>query len=161
MNAHTMTEPHVAITYRLTGTGWSEARLAIGHASVTLTASYLDDALGDLVRGAVALGQAESTVRVSWAEEPGEFRWVLDRVGDDVAVRVLWFDSLWGGEPDEKGRVLLDERCSLDDFRRAVAHGARAVLAEWGEEGYRNKWAEHEFPTAALTRLEASLSSMS
>lgn len=81
--------PEVGFTYRLTGEGWSEARLTIGAASTPLSASYLDDALGDLVAAAVLLPGAESTIRLSWAEEPGEFRWVLDRSGDQLAVRVL------------------------------------------------------------------------
>lgn len=84
----------VEFVYRPTGTGWSEARLTIGRASTPLSASYLDDALGDLVRATATLPQAQSTVRVSWAEEPGEFRWVLDRSGDELSVRLLWFDSL-------------------------------------------------------------------
>ena len=149
--------PGVAFTYRLTGAGWSEARLTIGAASTPLSASYLDDALGDLVAAAVLLSGAESTIRVSWAEEPGEFRWVLDRSGDQLAVRILWFDALWGTDPDEKGEVLLEGRCSLVAFQRAVAAGARAVLDEWGEVGYRAKWIDHDFPTATLVELESAL----
>lgn len=149
--------PEVEFTYRLTGAGWSEARLTIGAASTPLSASYLDDALGDLVAAAVLLPDAESAIRVSWAEEPGEFRWVLDRSGDQLAVRVLWFDSLWGPDPDEKGNVLLDATCSLVAFQRAIASGARAVLDEWGEAGYRAKWIDHDFPTATLLELEGAL----
>ncbi|MCK5927081.1 MAG: hypothetical protein KAG80_02690 [Nocardioides sp.] len=144
--------PEVEFTYRLTGAGWSEARLTIGAASTPLSASYL----GDLVAAAVLLPGAESTIRVSWAEEPGEFRWVLDRSGDQLAVRVLWFDSLWGPDPDEKGKVLLDATCSLVAFQRAIACGARAVLDEWGEAGYRAKWIDHDFPTATLVELESA-----
>lgn len=147
-------KPEVEFAYRLTGTGWSEARLTIGVASTPLSASYLDDALGDLVRATAALAHAESTVRVSWAEEPGEFRWVLNRSGDELSVRVLWFDSSWGPDPDEKGKVLLNATCSIDAFQSAIALGARAVLEEWGEAGYRAKWIEHDFPTAALLELE-------
>lgn len=81
--------PEVEFTYRLTGAGWSEALLTIGAASTRLSASYLDDALGDLIAAAVLAPGAESTIRVSWAEEPGEFRWVLDSSGDQLAVRIL------------------------------------------------------------------------
>lgn len=147
----------VEFVYRLTGAGWSEARLTVGAASTPLSASYLDDALGDLVRATAALHQAQSTVRVSWAEEPGEFRWVLDRSGDQLSIRVLWFDSLWGPDPDEKGKLLLHATCLLTAFQRAIAFGARAVLDEWGEAGYRAKWIEHDFPADALGELERSL----
>jgi len=123
----------VEFVFQLTGAGWSEARLTIRAASTPLSASYLDDALGDLVRATAALTQAQSTVRVSWAEEPGEFRWVLDRSGDELSVRVLWFDSLWGPDPDEKGKVLLKATCSLTAFQGAIASGARAPYWMSGE----------------------------
>jgi hypothetical protein len=147
----------VQFAYRLTGAGWSEARLTVGGASTPLSASYLDDALGDLIRAAIELPGAQSTVRVSWAEEPGEFRWVLDRAGDQLAVRVLWFDSLWGPDADDMGKVLLNASCPLVAFQGAIAAGAREVLDEWGEDGYQARWIEHDFPTAALLQLEASL----
>lgn len=101
VNAHVT---DVQFVYRLTGTGWSEATMTIGDASTPMSASYLDDALGDLVAAAVLLPGAESTVRVSWAEEPGEFRWVLDRSGDQVAVRILWFEALWDRTPTRRAR---------------------------------------------------------
>jgi hypothetical protein len=62
----------VQFKYRLRGHGWSEGRLQVGPASVELTASYLDDALGDLVRGALALARGATEVRLAWAEGPGE-----------------------------------------------------------------------------------------
>ena len=38
--------------YELTGTGWSQARVADEHCHVTLTASYLSDALRSLIEAA-------------------------------------------------------------------------------------------------------------
>lgn len=95
------------------------------------------------------LHRAQSTVRVSWAEEPGEFRWVLDRSGDDLSVQVLSFDSLWGPDPDEKGKVLLPSICFLTAFQPRDCVRRRAVLDGWGEAEYRAKWIEHYFPAAA------------
>lgn len=150
--------PEVKFVYRLTGAGWSEAVLTIGSASSQLSASYLGDALGDLVAAAALLPRAESTIRVSWDEEPGEFRWVLDRTDDQLTVRILWFDELWGSKPDEKGKLLLAVTCSLVAFQRAIAAAAHAVLNEWGGDGYREQWIEHEFPMEALRRLEGAFS---
>lgn len=148
--------PHVAFEYDLLHLGWSRASLTIGTATVSLTASYLSDALGDLVAAASVLHRATSTVRVAWAEEPGDFRWVLDRAGDDLSVQVLGFDETWAGDPDDRGTVLLSARCTVAEFRNAVARGARAVLERWGEAGYRQAWHAHDFPTAALAALEGT-----
>ena len=38
----------VEFSYELTGAGWAECTLRIGEQCVTVTASYLSDALGDL-----------------------------------------------------------------------------------------------------------------
>lgn len=147
----------VEFEYRLTGVGWSEASLKIHAVSTTLTASYLDDPLGDLIAAVAALPRATSTVRASWAEEPGEFRWVLDRRGDELSVRVLWFDDLRGRAADGDGALRLEATCSVTAFCRAIAAGARAVLEEWGEAGYRKRWREHDFPVALLADLERAL----
>lgn len=150
-----MSNDYVDFTYTLTGAGWARARLRIGGDSVRLRVSYLDDALGDLVRGVRALKRGASPVRVNWSDEPGTYRWILDRAGDDVRVTLLAFHDLWFQEPDEDGTVLLDRTCAVAALSDAVAAGARAVLEEWGEDGYRRRWCEHDFPTGALLQLEA------
>lgn len=122
---------------RLTGRGWSEARLQVGESWVSLTASYLDDALGDLVRGVLALARGAHQARVSWAEEPGEYRWVLNAQGSSVNVRVLWFDQLWGSDEDDSGRELLNADCTRHALCCAVVDGAQAVLEEHGLAGYK------------------------
>ncbi|GAA1509463.1 hypothetical protein [Nocardioides humi] len=147
----------VEFEYRLTGIGWSEARLAIGPVVASLTASDLDDALGDLVRATLALARGAAEVRVSWAEEPGEFRWVLQARGAQVDVRVLWFDSDWNRLPDERGKVRLTATCDLRSFCQAIAAGTQAVLDQHGEVGYGKKWVLHDFPTEALRELQTAL----
>jgi hypothetical protein len=146
----------VQFKYRLRGHGWSEGRLQVGPASVELTASYLDDALGDLVRGALALARGATEVRFAWAEEPGEFRWVLVRLGRSLSVRVLWFeDGPWSSVPDERGRELLAAACDPKAFWTAIANGARAVRDEMGTDGYKQRWVAHDFPSEQLDELLA------
>lgn len=145
----------VAFTYRLVGTGWSAASLKVGEDEVELTASYLGDALGELLEGMVALIDGQSPVRVSWEEEPGEYRFVFDRAGADVRVRVVGFEDTWQvPKPDEEGEQLFDATCPLSALLAAVAAGARRVLDEFGVDGYRAKWVEHDFPLAALQVVE-------
>lgn len=129
--------------------------MAVGDQAITLSASYLDDALSDLVLATRLLLEGSDLERVSWAEEPGEYRWVLERDGDDLRIRILTFDDLWSGLPDSAGAEQFDATCPLDAFRAAVAAGARRVLDEHGARGYREKWIEHEFPTEDLAALEA------
>lgn len=147
-------------SYRLTGRGWSEGSLRLNGHHVRLTASYLSDALGDLVAGLVLLAEGESPVTVSWEEEPGEYRFVFTRADEDVRVEVLSFNDIYPGpKPESQGTILLDTTSPLSDVLSAFAKGTRAVLDENGLAGYRDAWVEHDFPLADLEALERTISS--
>jgi hypothetical protein len=141
--------PEVEFSYELGGTGWSHARLAFGDRSTEMIASYMTDALRDLLEAVLSLRTGATSAQVSWEEEPGEFRWLFVRDGADVEVRVLWFLRDPGGEEQIAGRVALDALVS------AVTSAARHVLEKHGEEGYLGQWVRHPFPTATLHALEA------
>ncbi len=84
-----MTSP-VEFSFRLTGTGWAEGRIAVGDRFAMPTASYLSDALGDLIRTVRSLLEGAEGARVSWEEEPGEYRGSLSgaarRFGPDCSL---------------------------------------------------------------------------
>lgn len=154
----TSDDAEVQFTYRLVGPGWSEGRFAIGDRWVGLDASYLTDALGDLLRAVYGLVQGDASARVSWALEPGEIRWLFARSGSSVAVRVLSFSDDYLDQPaDDLGEDEIDGTVPLRSLAEAVAAGARAVLEEHGESGYKERWIEHPFPTATLAELELAL----
>jgi hypothetical protein len=142
------------LDYRLVGVGWAEAEVSHGLAAATVTASYLADALGDLLRAAGALADGAAEARCAWAEEPGETRWLLAREGDDVDVRIVAYDGL--GRGDEEGAEVFRARVPFAELRAAVVDAAERVLAEHGEDGYLAKWVEAPFPCAALDRLRAA-----
>ena len=144
-------------TYRLTGTGWAEARLAEGSNEVTITASYLEDALGDLLEAVGVLLEGAEQSRCCWEEEPGEYRWVFQRVASDVRLRVLAFRDLYSKEPDDRGTVVFESSMPLREVAAAIADGAQAVLDEYGEDEYLRLWAEHPFPVDHLRLIRTAL----
>jgi hypothetical protein len=125
---------------------------------VDLTASYLSDALGNLIDAVAELlrkGVRES--RCSWDEEPGEYRWIFTRDRRTIHVRILAFNELHGDEPDDQGRLLFETVQPVEVVGQAVVDCATAVLERHGECEYREKWVEHPFPFAQLQLLKDRL----
>ncbi len=138
---------HLAIEYRLSGTGWAECTIKDESSSCEVTASYLSDALHNLLIAATAALSGFSQVSFRFDEEPGEYRWVISspRV-NEIQLEIREFDELWGSRPNEEGRLLFQTVCLPETFAKAVASAAESVLTTHGESGYLEKWAEHPFP---------------
>lgn len=154
-----MTTPF-RIDYKLTGIGWSECTIIAGESRVEVTASYLSDALSDLVLSGVAAISFFRCVEFGFLEEPGEFRWRLDLKPDwKVRLRISQFDGYGHLEPIESGVQRLDVVVELRTYAAAVHACATAVLAEHGLEGYAEKWHLFPFPSQALQLLQAAIAS--
>lgn len=144
-------------TYRLTGTGWAEARVSDQSSSATVTASYLEDALGVLLEPVGVMLEGAAEARYSWEEEPGEYRWIFERAGSDMHLRLLAFRDVYSRDPDSKGVVVFETRQRLREIATAIADGARAVLNEYGEDEYRRRWVDFPFPLGHLEMIQAHL----
>lgn len=145
--------------YKLTGTSWSEARVAdeAGHAIVT--ASYLSDALRSLVEATALAVEGVPEARCSWDEEPGEYRWILRRVGADLRIEIRAFDELRGDQPDEQSRLVFSTRQDPLRVARVVLSTVQGLLDDLGEVEYERRWVEHPFPSDALSRLRSAVRS--
>ena len=113
----------IAINYRLTGPGWSECVISCDGQSCITTASYLSDALGNLVRAAVALLSGFSAVTFSFEEEPGEYRWVIRSPRlNEIDLAVLELPDLYRGQPDHEGKLRLSVRRGDQGLSDSVVH---------------------------------------
>jgi hypothetical protein len=153
----------LTIDYKLTGSGRAECTISDGKSSCTVTASYLSDALGDLVLSAVVMLHWFNDLSFSFEEEPGEFRWIFtvarEKQPELLELKVLDFRYEHHGQPS---RLLFQTVCSAVVFGNAVLKAASDVLAEYGEAGYKERWVEYPFPTERvdeLTRLLAKYQS--
>lgn len=147
------------INYRLTGQGWAECTLVDAEQSCTITASYLSDALFNLLLASTALLSGFSCLTFSFEEEPGEYRWVITSPRlNEIELRILSFGDLYGGEPESAGQLLFQTTCIPETFAMAVHSTAAALLTEHGEAGYLEKWLEYPFPTTHFNELSRLLS---
>jgi hypothetical protein len=146
------------LDYRLTGLGWAECTVSDENASCTITASYLGDALGNLVSAACAALRYFNRVSFSFEEEPGEYRWVIQSPRlNEIELRIYEFAESWGSKPDDQGTLIFQTKCLPITFARAVHAAATRIHTEQGETGYLNQWSEHPFPMLPLRELERLL----
>ena len=145
----------LTIDYRLTGSGWADCTVLANGKANELSASYLSDALGNLVLAAAAVLAGAHSISVGFDEEPGEYRWAVVRTDSGtVRVTILSFQELWGNRPDADGTPLCSWTGHPVDFGRAVRDAADAVIKEHGLAGYKERWAEHDFPLPQLELLK-------
>jgi hypothetical protein len=130
-----------------------------GEHTVTLTASYLSDALGDLTRAVVALLQGAEQAALTWDEEPGVVDWHFERQGDEVDVCIMLFDG-WRGyyascrQPVEPPfRV----RCPLSRLAGEVLDELWRIHETMGVDGYKERWKLHAFPLQEYEQLRVLL----
>jgi hypothetical protein len=145
----------VEFAFRLTGTGWGEARVADSAAHALLLASDITDVLGELLLAVGTLQEGAEGAMCSWILEPGEYRWLFARTDDRVSLKILWFDDSHPRRRDDEGLVMFAIETSLREMARAFTTGMRAVLEEWGEDGFLAKWHGSPFPTGLLELVEA------
>jgi hypothetical protein len=149
----------IAIEYNLTGSGWAECIVEIDARRVRLTASYLSDALADLLDAVECVVRGIEDTTALFIEEPGEYRWRFQRVSPDrLSVKIIEFSDAWQHRPpDEEGELILDVECRLRSFAGAVLEASQQVLATHGFDGYREQWVRHDFPIELQAKLKASL----
>ncbi len=146
---------NLSISFKLVGPGWADCSVSIDNQLTVLTASYLEDALGNLADATLRIAQGENSAYAIFAEEPGEYRWKFTKINDkEISVAILKFDE-WRGlkQSDEKGRIIFKFECPLLVFVRRTIICLSDVLKEYGLEGYAEKWMMHEFPLEVYNEL--------
>ena len=147
----------LSVHFRLVGTGWAECQIADETSSCTVTASYLSDALRQLLLAATAVISEFRRVTFKFDEEPGEFRWVISSSLWEIDLTILEFRDLNGDRPDTDGVVRFRTTCRPRIFAEAVCRATTEVLNSLGEAGYAEKWVEHPFPMLQYQELRRVL----
>ena len=148
----------VRIDYNLIGRGWSECVLQVDDKKIVLIASYLSDALYNLLYATIRIVKDLNCGTVKFQEEPGEYRWILTRLTKDrLNIRILWFGNSFSTQIDEEGKVIFEAECRLRTFAGAVLSASQKLLEEYGMEGYKEEWVNHEFPIHLQLRLKKAL----
>jgi hypothetical protein len=78
-----------------------------------LLVSDLIDPLSSLASAAVALARGAEYSTAEWVEEPGTYRWLFQRDGDRLTIRILYFRGMFSQLPDHKGELAFTAECRL------------------------------------------------
>jgi hypothetical protein len=147
------------LSYVVDGTGWATATIRGDGQHATVTASYLHDSLKNLASAVLLLLGGEQEVDVIFMDEPGEHHLVLQRLPNgEVGYELRWYNHWfsWGyGECDDF-RIVLTGRTSIRQLQDCVRHVLQEILDTLGVEGYKAKWAEHDFPISEFEKLKPS-----
>jgi hypothetical protein len=129
---------------------------------VTLLPSLVfSDPLADLTDVTIALlehlqDEHPLQVRCAWEDEPGEYRWLLEKTGTDVAVRILGFEQTYSKLEDGRGALIFSSAVPVLKFAIQVKTQLRELLSEAGAEQYA-VLARRPFPMAAYEKLSRSV----
>jgi hypothetical protein len=151
--------PSIALhNLTLTGHGTLEATIVSDNQPLTVTVSYLSDAITDLAHAALALIRSPvlDSVHFSWQDEPGEYRWIVHREGAEVRIAILRFDDCFSRLPDERGRCVFKAHCTPMRFAKQVKGQLQQLLNALGEESYQARWG-HPFPMVTFQELAAQI----
>lgn len=137
----------IRFTYRLTGVGWATATIADEWDEMSVPATYLCDALSNLVYAVLSLFFTAKS-ECAWEEEPGHVIWKFHRRANRLEVHVRWRD----GQEDFTGKDNFLHFCSELDRE------LDGLVATWTAEGYEKQW-HHPFPQEAHGKLKQAIKS--
>jgi hypothetical protein len=150
-------QPALRFSCTLIGRGWVEATLANGINQQRFLASYLSDAIGDLLRVVISLLEGARRGTCLWEQEPGEYRWLFTRQDEQIQIRIVSFGQTFSRQFDEEGECVLTVQCSLLKFPTKLSKQLEQLLATWDENGYHSTWG-YPFPQEDFQKMKRLLS---
>jgi len=152
LNSRVMT-----LSYILDEHGWASATIGHQDQRREMRVSYCSDALLRLIEAAISLKEGAESARFGFTDEPGEHEGVVTTISPHhVRIRVFWYKQ-WTPPGPDTGDEVFSCDCAVLDFYNEVFRCCKQVLDEHGEEGYKERWIEHEFPSERFEHLSRLL----
>ena len=147
----------VEVTFDLGRNGWGKLSFQLGSNRFEMSGiSYTTDALGDLVRLALAIAVGGHVAECSFDLEPAEWRVVATRTDARMLdVKVYLLEDIAAEAPLSAAVQYFVGQCLADDWASAVERAATEVVDLSGH-AYQEAW-QHEFPSRALAALRTAL----
>ena len=148
--------------YKIIGVGWAICELQTANESLTFRASYLSDALNDLLNALLSLNSDMNPeyyvdeTNFSWYQEPGLTEWHIKAFdiksnGENLHFKInQYVDDTEKGAPETTSAFA----CNYDEFVYSVVESLERLIQKFGIVGYRAIWVEADFPVVAYLKLK-------
>jgi hypothetical protein len=136
--------------------GWVAAVVQSDRYWAQLQASYLSDAIANLLGAVGDLTGNATTARCSWFVEPGEYRWIFTRYDDQVHVRILGFRDGERPERDDAGTFVFETTVALRVLASDLVRSVESHPEARSDARYEHAWG-HPLPRAQLEVLHRYL----
>jgi hypothetical protein len=143
----------MSLTWTLEHHGWARCVVADDQNEATAIASYVTGGPEYLLTAVARLTLGADTASAEFEAEPDVYRWIFQRAGDQVDIRLLHLDSHAAAE--DAGATVWHSQQPVGTLARAVVRAFDAVLATHGETGYETTWGR-PFPRVELQALRAA-----
>ncbi|WP_421381730.1 hypothetical protein ACOJQI_20885 [Bacillus salacetis] len=147
--------------YLLRGQGWAEGYIEVNSQRCDFNPSYLTDVLGDLLDGLVYLlittapnRKRSPSFTIIMDEEPSGLEWEFTLVNEkNMQLLIKAFEDMCSKESDQ-GEIVIETTCNSNDFLSEVIKELEVLIKKHGIIGYKETWAQHEFPLSSFLRLK-------
>jgi hypothetical protein len=147
----------MTLSYILHEAGWATATIEHDGRHREMSVSYLSDAVWRMLDAAVGLKNGAQEVRFGFTDEPGEHECIVTQTGSGrVRIRVFWYQD-WTPPGRDTGDEVFACDSSVLEVCQTVFACCKRLLDEHGEDGYKERWTAHEFPTETFERLSRLL----
>ncbi|WP_341320365.1 hypothetical protein NSQ62_11935 [Solibacillus sp. FSL H8-0523] len=148
--------------YKIIGAGWAICELQTANETFTFKASYLSDALGDLLNALLSLNSDnnpefyEDKTEFRWYQEPGLTVWHVKAFDIKSNAENLSFRVNQYLNDSEKGAPETTSvfACNYDELIYTVVESLERLIQKFGLVGYQVMWGDIGFPVVAYLKLK-------
>ena len=140
----------IKLDYKISGPRWATITISDDVSSFTFQESRIfSDPLATLAQAVIDLLRSPRyerpvSITLRWIVLPEEYRWLFTVEGNDLHIRIVWFDTL-SNKLDEAGEIQFATRCILLKFAIQVKTEMCELWEELGPDGYRDQTTWHAY----------------
>ena len=156
------------IDYELTGTGWARCTVRPARRNFTFSVSYDSDALKCLVVAAIAMLGDTDRIAFYFDGRYSCWYWNIDQNSSteltinisEITPEVKLHKSETEDETlsmEDSVKLVVEFKCKALSFAQVVHDAAANLKKTHGLKGYKELWANHDFPSYELQLLAKSI----